>query len=509
VNYGRYEIIKEVGRGSMGVVYQARDPHIGRLIAVKVMRRDRMENETFVKRFMKEAKVIGRLSHPQVVTIFDVGEEQGEIYIAMEFLEGTPLSDVIKERRLDAREITAFGIQIAETLDYAHRKGVVHRDIKPSNIVVEPDGRTKITDFGIARIEDPSATLQTQTGVIMGTPAYMSPEQVLGSQVDGRSDIFSLGVILYELSTGKRPFGGDGKTLATVFNDVIANTPQEPHIAATSISLELSGIIMKALRKEPAERFQTGKEMAEALKGCLEKPESTLESKPESILEPKLESKFESKLESKLEPVPVMGAAVQKKKPGNTIPIVIAIMLAVVTGVGYYFYQGRQIPQPRNPPQTRATPPNVTKNQPSQTQVKPNIPSSMPDADRTKTEKPVKNQTALPQHGDAKHEERKVPKEVAPPPAVKPLPKPATLVVRTTPPGANIHVDGKLKGTAPLTLRLPKGEHRIRATLAGYERLDKQLVMEEAKTYSFTLGLKTVAESDGWVVKPLVDRPKE
>ena len=175
----------------MGVVYQARDPQIDRVVAVKVLRQDRTSNEIFVKRFLKEAKVIGRLSHPNIVTIYDVGEEQGNIYIAMEFLEGVSLADLLHERRLTVDEVVEFGIEIAKTLGYAHGKGVVHRDIKPNNIIVQSDGRIRITDFGIAHIEDSSATLQTQAGEIMGTPAYMSPEQVFGQTIDGRSDISS------------------------------------------------------------------------------------------------------------------------------------------------------------------------------------------------------------------------------------------------------------------------------------------------------------------------------
>ncbi|RNC67862.1 MAG: serine/threonine protein kinase [Desulfuromonadales bacterium] len=193
MNYGRYQIVKEVGRGSMGVVYEARDPNIDRVVALKVLRQDRITSETFVKRFLKEAKVVGRLSHPRIVTIYDVGEDQGTIYIAMEFLEGVPLSDLIRDKKLNADEVVELGTQIAATLEYAHQKGVIHRDVKPSNIVVRPDGQIKITDFGIAHIEDPSATLQTQAGEIMGTPAYMSPEQVQGHPVDCRSDLFSLG----------------------------------------------------------------------------------------------------------------------------------------------------------------------------------------------------------------------------------------------------------------------------------------------------------------------------
>ncbi|NTU48417.1 MAG: serine/threonine protein kinase, partial [Syntrophobacteraceae bacterium] len=159
-----------------------------------------------------------------------------------------------------------MGIQVAETLDYAHEKGVVHRDIKPSNIVVQPKGLVKITDFGIAHIEDPSATLQTQDGEILGTPAYMSPEQVLGHSVDGRSDLFSLGVILYELSTGKRPFGREGKTLATLFNEIVHSQPAEPTQVNTDLDPRLSGIIMKCLSKEPEGRFPSGEALAEALR---------------------------------------------------------------------------------------------------------------------------------------------------------------------------------------------------------------------------------------------------
>ncbi|MFA7062091.1 MAG: serine/threonine-protein kinase, partial [Pedobacter sp.] len=265
MNYGRYQIIREVGRGAMGVVYEARDPNIGRVVALKVLRQDRITTEKFVNRFLKEAKVVGRLSHPRIVTIYDVGEDQGTIYIAMEFLEGIPLSDLINNKRFDADEVIELGIKIASALEYAHQKGVVHRDIKPSNIIVSPDGQIKITDFGIAHIEDATATLQTQAGEIMGTPAYMSPEQVQGNPVDCRSDLFSLGIILYELSTGTRPFGGEGKGLATIFNEIMLVTPHEPHKESPPIPKGLSKIIMKALEKEPGKRFQSGMELANAL----------------------------------------------------------------------------------------------------------------------------------------------------------------------------------------------------------------------------------------------------
>jgi serine/threonine-protein kinase len=491
VNYGRYEIVKELGRGSMGVVYQARDPHIDRLIAVKVMRRDRMENESFVKRFMKEAKVIGRLSHPRVVTIFDVGEEGGEIYIAMEYLEGIPFSDVIKQRRLEPAEIAEFGIQVAETLEYAHRKGVVHRDIKPSNIIIEPGGGIKITDFGIARIEDSSATLQTQAGEIMGTPAYMSPEQVLGNPVDGRSDLFSLGVILYELSAGRRPFGGEGKTLATVFNDIIQGSPQDPREATASIPSTLSGIIMKALEKDPAQRFQSGKEMAEALRACLTKPE----------------------------PVPVgVSPTPAKRKPNFIVPIGVAVLLAAVLGGGFFVYRG-WLASPEGPtsqveeslpevvpPSSGSGATNVADSAGPQASTEEAIPggegspgSGPPTIPPNSGQQPE----AKPGEGDAAIQPQP-PQEQA-----EPSPQPAKLTVRTTPAGASIHIDGKLKGASPLTRTLPKGTYRIRATLAGYERVEQRVVLAEGNKKTISLNLKTMAQSDEWVVAPLVDRPQE
>ena len=195
MKYGRYEIVGELGKGSMGVIYKAHDPQIDRVIALKVLRHDRVTSEEFVKRFYKEAKAIGRLSHSAIVTIYDVGQDKGTIYIAMEFLEGPSFDGIIQERRLSPEEIVDLGAQVAEALDYAHQQGIVHRDIKPANIILTPTGQVKITDFGIARIEDPSAPQQTQAGEILGTPSYMSPEQVMGQPVDGRSDLYSLGVI--------------------------------------------------------------------------------------------------------------------------------------------------------------------------------------------------------------------------------------------------------------------------------------------------------------------------
>jgi len=269
MNYGRYQILEELGRGSMGVVHKALDPQIDRIIALKVLRQDRVTSDAFVQRFLMEAKAIGRLSHPNIVTVYDVGQDQGMIYIAMELLEGTPLNEAVKEKGLGLEEIVGLCGRVAETLHYAHEKGIVHRDIKPTNIIITPSGQAKITDFGVARIEDPAMPQHTQAGEILGTPLYMPPEQVMGRPVDGRSDLYSLGVILYELTTGKRPFGGNN--LAAIFRSIAEDTPPPPMEVNPSIPQELSGLVMKSLSRLPHERFQTGKAMAEGLKGCLGK----------------------------------------------------------------------------------------------------------------------------------------------------------------------------------------------------------------------------------------------
>jgi serine/threonine-protein kinase len=264
MNFGRYRIVKEIGRGSMGVVYQAEDPNLDLLVALKVLRQDRLANEAFVRRFLSEAKALGRLDHPNIVRVFNVDRDGDTVYIAMEFIEGESLATLMKQRPFPPESLAEFGATVAEALDSAHRKGIVHRDVKPSNILLKSDGRFKITDFGIAHIEDPSSPEQTQAGEILGTPAYMSPEQVLSRPVDGRSDLFSLGIILYELATGVRPFGGEG--IHAIFSAITQEKPLEVQARNPEVPKALSDVIMKCLRKKPEERFADGRELSRALR---------------------------------------------------------------------------------------------------------------------------------------------------------------------------------------------------------------------------------------------------
>ena len=266
---GRYEVLKELGRGAMGVVYLGKDPKIQRFVAIKTMRLDEVESEELPEikqRFFREASSAGKLSHPNIVTIFDAGEEQDMAYFAMEVLDGKSLTELCSiQKLLPVRRVAEIVARVAEALDYAHAQGVVHRDIKPSNIMVMSDGNVKVTDFGIARL---ASSGRTQSGRLLGTPNYMSPEQISGHAVDGRSDLFSLGVVLYVLLTGERPFQGD--SLATL----MYMSTNQPHPSPLSIRPELPpafiAIIDRALEKDPTRRYQRGQEMAQDLRAALQ-----------------------------------------------------------------------------------------------------------------------------------------------------------------------------------------------------------------------------------------------
>jgi serine/threonine-protein kinase len=262
---GRYEIRELIGEGAMARVYKAHDPEIDRTLAVKRLKSQLREDDEYRKRFLREARGAGLLSHPNIVTVFDVGEDDGHPYIAMEYVDGPTLAQVLREKRqLSTPEIVEIGIQLAKALDYAHRRGIVHRDIKPGNVMLVHDTMTvKVADFGICRIEDGDATQATQLGSVLGTPHYMSPEQVVGEKIDARSDLFSAGVVLYQLLAGALPFEGD--TLISVAYRITKSEPPPLDKLRPDLPLSLRRVVDRALRKQPEKRFQTGDELARAL----------------------------------------------------------------------------------------------------------------------------------------------------------------------------------------------------------------------------------------------------
>lgn len=265
---GRYRIDGRIGEGAMADVYRAHDPGIDRALAIKILKPEFRRDPDLVQRFLRESKAAGMLSHAHIATIYDVGQADGFPYIAMELVEGRPLDEVLKEGgRMPCERVLALGAQIADALSYAHSQGIVHRDIKPSNILLADSGKAvKLLDFGIARIEEDAqaeAAVRTQVGQVVGTPRYMSPEQAMGLPVDARADLFSLGVVLYEMVTGKCAFGGAG--LATIAIQIAQHDPQPIDRSVRDCPKGLRFIIDKLLAKKPDQRFADGAEVKKAL----------------------------------------------------------------------------------------------------------------------------------------------------------------------------------------------------------------------------------------------------
>ncbi len=267
---GRYQIQEIIGEGAMARVYRAFDPEINRALAIKVLKAQLADDEQYRARFLREAKGAGILSHPNIVTIFDVGVEGTHPYIAMELVDGLTLNDLMRSGKvLTIPQIVEIGIQLARALDYAHKRGIIHRDVKPGNVMLLEGGATlKVADFGICRIDDasgPELTQYTNLGDVLGTPHYMSPEQVLGQKVDARSDLFSAGVLLYRLLTGTLPFDGD--SIVTIAYKVAKTEAPAVDKLRPELPLSLRRVIERALKKQPDKRFQTGEEFAQALIG--------------------------------------------------------------------------------------------------------------------------------------------------------------------------------------------------------------------------------------------------
>jgi serine/threonine protein kinase len=380
MNIGRYRIVKEIGRGSMGVVYKAEDPNLDLVVALKVLRQDRLTSDPFVRRFLSEAKALGRLDHPNIVRVFNVDQDGDTVYITMEFIEGESLVTLMKKEPFLPEAIAEFGATIADALDSAHQKGIVHRDVKPSNILFKADGRPKITDFGIAHIEDPSMAEQTQAGEILGTPAYMSPEQVLSRPVDGRSDLFSLGIILYELAAGKRPFGGEG--INAIFSSITGDEPPDVLTINPSLPKALSDVIMKCLRKDPGKRFANGRELADSLRNAVRVN------------------------------IPSTGEVENREVRGakrSFLPVLLIVVALFAMATAFYFFNSSA-------------------------------------STHTSSQEPSAN---------------------------------AILNVESSPAGAQIFVDGNLKGSAPADIKLTTGKHEVRLSLPGYYEWEAQVDTKE------------------------------
>ncbi len=277
---GRYKILSELGRGTMGVVYRGEDPLLNRTVAIKtiIMSADAEERAEYEARFYQEAKAAGGLNHPNLITIYDIGREGDTAYMAMELLEGIELRALMKRGRVALPLALEIAAQVADGLAFAHENGVVHRDIKPANIMIIRGRHAKIMDFGIARIR--ISDIQTQTGAVLGSPKYMSPEQVTGLRADHRSDIFSLGILIHELVCGSAPFAAP--SIAALMHAITITISPPPSSLDRSLPKMLDLIVAKMLEKEPDVRYQDAAEIAADLRACLEQLEDKSDATPVS-----------------------------------------------------------------------------------------------------------------------------------------------------------------------------------------------------------------------------------
>ena len=537
---GRYEILDELGRGAMGVVYRARDPKIGREVAIKTIKfsdQDSSEAAKLRERLFREAQSAGRLSHPGIVTIYDVAEEGELAYITMEFVDGETLQTMMEEGRAkDSEFISSILRQAAAALDYAHSREIVHRDIKPANIMVTADGTVKITDFGIARIS--SSTL-TQTGTVMGTPSYMSPEQVRGDPIDGASDQFSLSVITYEMLTEQRPFSGD--SLTAVMFKIVSGEVLPPSKIVPSIPQEVENTILRGLAKSNRDRFSCCKDFAASVSrgwgsdAAVLPPPSVATTAgqdygsgeaPTVVQLPapgEDSTAAQDQLETVVQPLPIGDAPTEvmtalpplgeaaadaaetsadlppplpipesvpfatAEEPPKRSPwlAIAAIAGLVVAGAAYWVTQNpgmlgggtSEVAESTEPDQPAA---EETASAPIGQPTTPETPSTGPATGGTEETTPASKPPEPPPLAAApppKVEPAPTPPPSKPkaPPAPPRTPKAVEVTFSTTQAGARVIVDGKPQWSCnlPCSLELPRGEYTASVSITGFYRIRK------------------------------------
>ncbi|OFV88955.1 MAG: hypothetical protein A2V74_08590 [Acidobacteria bacterium RBG_16_70_10] len=479
---GRYKIVKKLGSGAMAEVYQAYDPLIKRTLAVKTIRfdipRDSPSYRTFLNRFYQEARISGTLSHPNIVTLFDIGDENGLPFLAMEYVEGPTMAQMLeKGERFRPEKVIALVSQVASALDYAHSRSIVHRDIKPSNLIVYGEDRIKVTDFGIAKLAEADLT---QAGTLVGTPSYMSPEQAMGEKLDGRSDIFSLGVCAFEMLSGEQPFPGSNVT--SILYRLVHVDPIEPGNLLESglVPEKWHEVFNRVLAKKPENRYPTAGAFVQDLELCqgswftgLGDDTVTMVSPPvlaeATATLPQMEVAETIRAASAATAGSSAGAASSAPDPAGQEPTVVlgpaAETVVLAPGASPKAAVSDTQPMPVPPP----LPSRVPARAPAT--PRPGRPRAwLWGAAAVLTLSAIAGAWVLwPKGGQ---DVVAAPTPVPPPPTPAPAPPPATgsLRVETEPSGARVLVDGQDRGTTPLDLAdLSFGEHQVRLELSGFE----------------------------------------
>lgn len=454
---GRYEIIKELGRGGMGIVLMGRDPSLDRLVALKIIKIDEagdaMSHKELLDRFYIEARAAGKINHPNIVTVYDVGEADGKKFIAMEFVEGRNLAGIISEEGpLPVPRATRFIHQIADGLAYAHERGIVHRDIKPGNILVTADDKAKISDFGLARLQSSGSV--TQTGHAVGSPSYMSPEQVQGMAVDGRSDMFSLGVLFYEMLTQRRPF--EGESLTTVIFKIIKDTPPPPSQINKAVPLVIDEIIEKMTAKDPQSRYPSCADVARAVLPFVAEQSSFPLTSSDSVKTMSFSRKDVEAVEKGVKTPPRSRKA--RGKPIGALIAGFVLFVAAIVGGIILLKPGAVQQEPTAPK------PEVAAKKEEPQAPAPPMEEKKPDS---KEEAPSPSPTV------AKAVEEEKP---APPPPAQGL---SALTVITSPPGAQVRIDGKDKGKTPLTITdAQPGERKVDIFRPGHASVTRTVTVK-------------------------------
>jgi len=496
---GRYRILDELGRGAAGIVYRAQDPAIGRIIAIKTIRlsdiTDEAERARLRERLFREAQSAGILSHPNIVTIYDIAEANGLAYIFMEFVDGPPLERILNSPEpLDGAVALSILRQTAIALDYAHKKGIVHRDIKPANILIHEGTLAKVTDFGVAKI---LSQQMTQAGVMMGTPNYMSPEQVQGHAVDGRADEFSLAVIAYEMLTGEKPFVAD--QLPSLLYRIVREDPVAPQRLNSTLGFQFEGVLKRALAKNAADRYPTCAEFVDAFAAASQAtpgwhplPRSSSHTLP-TMAGPAMDHKparplVAAPLEAVHPPADPAGYPPYSRRgegtPAGGSPLLRSLVWMLI-GIGlvglvlfgaqkYLFNRASDTPATQSEAQNQ--PPAIP-----DTSTKPSPVGQPKVPDPVAKPKDAPPEATNPEKSDAANPPASAPQPSAPsethvaqpaaiaPPAAK-LTADQSVQFVTDPPGARVTIDGNSSYSckAPCILTLPPGRHALSTDLTGY-----------------------------------------